>query len=225
MRALRLVVLGVCAGILLLAVLAAGWRWLGPELLGSRMARRLAPAEYERWARQRFEERFPGSRPLNWRIAEAAERFHRERPMGRFVLHENDCSDYIGCIIDEALGPGARFRRHSADHALCGEGGALPGWLFETRSLAQVDAVQPGDVIGVRHSPWYSPHEGSIGHVGVVGSDGHVLDFTKLRSWPQARYGHSEFAWFIRHNTPDEVRVGRLRPEFRYRVIEIQARP
>jgi len=223
-RAFRLVALGIIGGAMLLAALGlAGWRWLGPEVLRSRLVGRFAAAEYERWARARCERRFPGDKPLNWRIAETAERFRDAEPMGRFVLHDNDCSDFVGCIIDEALGPGARFNRAEEDHVLCGEGGALRRWLFDVRALADAHAVQPGDVIGVRHSPWYAPHDDSIGHVGVVATDGSVLDFTKLKIWPEARYGRSEFEWFIRHNTPKQVRVGRLRPEFRYRVIEMKA--
>ncbi len=157
----------------------------------------------------------------HWRIAETAERLRRVEPMGRFVLHENDCSDFVGCVIDEALGPGARFNRNSDKHVLCGEGGALRAWLFDTTTLDRRPQVQPGDVVFVRHSPHYAPHDDSVGHVGVVGPDGRVIDFSKLRSWPRARYGRHDFAWFIRYNTPEQVRVGRLRPEYRYRVVEI----
>lgn len=210
------------AGLALLAFTGLlAWRWAWLELARSGRLGPVAAEQYEAWARERFAARFPGERPLNWRIAEAADRLYADRPMGRFILHENDCSDFVGCVIDEALGPGARFTRDSDHHALCGEGGSLMGWLFEVRTLRVVGAAQPGDVVSVRHSPHYPPHEDSIGHVGVVGADGRVVDFSKLKSWPEARYGRHEFAWFIRHCAPDEVWIGRLRPEFRYRVIEI----
>lgn len=168
------------------------------------------------------ERRHPGEKPLNWAIAETAARLYREQPMGRFVLHENDCSDFVGCVIDEALGPGARYNRGSDEHALCGRGGSTPRSLFDHRTLPEIGAVQPGDVVYVRHSPWYAPHEDSIGHVGVVGPDGRVIDFTKLKSWPSARYHRVEFGFFMRHAAPEEVVIGRLRPEFRYRVLEIR---
>ncbi len=216
----------VTVGILLgVALIGAGlWAFAGEELRDLRLevTRRADPAAFERQARALFEQRYPGEKPLNWAIAETAERLYRERPMGRFVLHENDCSDFVGCVIDEALGPGARFNRQSSDHALCGEGGRTPNALFDHRSLPDATPVQPGDIVYVRHSPWYAPHDDSIGHVGVVGPNGRVLDFTKLKSWPEARYNEVALEFFIQHNEPDEVTIGRLRPEFRYRVLEIR---
>jgi len=221
-RTVGALALGLLCGAAVFAAVAFAGAWrLMPDVVRSQVARRLSPEEYERWARGRFEQRHPGEQPLNWRIAETAEKFYRAEPMGRFVLHENDCSDFVGCVVDEALGPGARFNRNSDQHVLCGEGGGLRGWLFDTTTLERRPQVQPGDVIGVRHSPHYAPHDDSIGHVGVVGADGRVIDFSKLRSWPSARYGRHDFAWFIRHSTPEQVRVGRLRPEYRYRVVEI----
>ncbi len=221
-RTLGALTLGLLCGAAVFAavILAGAWR-LMPDVVRSHVARRLSPEEYEQWARRRFEQRYPGEKPLNWRIAQTAEQFRRAKPMGRFVLHENDCSDFVGCVIDEALGPGARFTRGSDEHVLCGEGGALRGWLFDTKTLAERPQVQPGDVVFVRHSPHYPPSGDSIGHVGVIGPDAGVIDFTKLRSWASARYGRHDFEWFIRHNTPEQVRVGRLRPEYRYRVVEI----
>jgi len=223
-RTVGALALGLLCGAAVLAAVAFAGAWrLMPDVVRSQVARRLSPEQYEQWARARFEQRYPGERPLNWRIADTAEQLYRAEPMGGFVLHENDCSDFVGCIIDEALGPGARFTRNSDEHVLCGRGGALRGWLFDTMTLADRPRVQPGDVIGVRHSPHYAPHEDSISHVGVIGPDGRVIDFSKLRSWPAARYGRHDFAWFIRHNRPEQVRVGRLRPEYRYRVVEIGA--
>jgi len=223
MKRLRSMGLGVLVGLAMLAVGALlAWSRLRPELARGGHLGPIARAQYEHWARERFMARHPGERPLNWRIAEAADRFHAERPMGRFVLHENDCSDFVGCVIDEALGPGARFTRDGGQHVLCGPGGSLPGWLFEVQTLPEMGAAQPGDVVHVRHSPHYAPHDDSISHVGVMGADGRVVDFTKLKSWPEARYGRHEFAWFIRYCAPEEVWIGRLRPEFRYLVIEIR---
>ncbi|GEM_PF-5909498 len=222
MKRASAVVLGILLGVVLVAgVLRAV---VGEDLTSLRLkvTRRADPAAFERQAQALFEQRHPGEKPLNWAIAETAERLYRERPMGRFVLHENDCSDFVGCVVDEALGPGARFKRGSSDHALCGEGGSTPDALFEHQLLPDAGPVQPGDIVYVRHSPWYAPHDGSIGHVGVVGPNGRVLDFTKLKSWPTARYNEVEFEFFIQHNEPDEVAIGRLRPEFRYRLLEIR---
>ncbi len=220
MRAMKskLAIMGALVGLALAGGVA--WLWLGggADAVTAPVRRRLPPEAYERRARAAFLQRHPGEKPLNWRIARTALRFHETRPMGRFILHENDCSDFVGCIIDEALGPGARFNRDSTEHALCGKGGALRRELFDQRPLTEVEAVQPGDVLRVRHSPWYAPHDDTIGHVGVVGPQGKVLDFVKLKSWREARYGRSGLAWFIRHNEPEEVRVCRLRPQFRYRI-------
>jgi hypothetical protein len=215
-------VTGALAALALLGALA----WvLAPEAMASlrlRAVRHVDADGFERQARMLFEERYPGEKPLNWQIARTARRLYEEQPMGRFVLHENDCSDFVGCIIDEALGAGARFNRGSEEHALCGEGGRAPRSLFEYQRLPDVGAVQPGDVVHVRHSPWYPPHDDSIGHVGVVGPDGDVIDFSKLKSWPSARYHEVHFDFFIQHNDPEEVVISRLRPEFRYRVLEIR---
>lgn len=221
MKRVLAVLLGIASGLALLG--AGAWVFARAEVgdLRLRVVRHVDDGAFEREARRLFEERYPGEKPLNWRIAETADRLYRERPMGRFVLHENDCSDFVGCVIDEALGPGARFNRGSDDHALAGKGGAPPSALFEHRRLPQVGAVQPGDIVHVAHSPWYPPHDDSIGHVGVVGADGRVVDFSKLKSWPTARYHQVEFEVFTRHCSPDEVVISRLRPEFRYRVLEI----
>jgi hypothetical protein len=210
------------AGLALLG--AAAWVFVPEEArnLRLRAVRHLDDDAFERQARALFQQRYPGEKPLNWRIAQTAERLYREQPMGRFVLHENDCSDFVGCIIDEALGPGARFNRDSDEHALAGKGGRAPRALFEARRLPHVGAVQPGDIVHVRHSPWYPPHDDSIGHVGVVGPDGRVIDFSKLKSWPRARYHQVDFDFFVQHNEPHEVVIRRLRPEFRYRVLEIE---
>ncbi|MGC9317470.1 MAG: hypothetical protein ACP5KN_05470 [Armatimonadota bacterium] len=224
-RGMRVALAGAGLGFLLVGLTGAiGWHRVGVVLGRSGGLRGLSPEEYERWARQRFEHRHPGDKPLNWRIADVALEMYRREPMGRFVLHENDCSDFVGCVIDEALGFGARFRRAGDEHLLCGEGGALRRWLFEVRRLPDVGPVQPGDVVSVRHSPHYPPHDDSIGHVGVVGPRGRVIDFCKLKSWSAARYGRHGLEWFIHNCGPDEVRIGRLRPQYRYRVLEI-ARP
>jgi hypothetical protein len=207
-----------------LALLGAAWGLAGDDFgdLRLRAVRHIDADAFEREARALFQQRYPGEKPLNWRIARTARRLYQQQPMGRFVLHENDCSDFVGCIIDEALGAGARFNRDSNEHALCGEGGREPSSLFEFGRLPAVGAVQPGDVVHVRHSPWYPPHDDSIGHVGVVGPDGRVIDFSKLKSWPRARYHEVEFDFFIRHNAPEEIVIARLRPGFRYRVFEIR---
>lgn len=216
---------GVLAGLaVLVAIGAVVWSQLNPA--GLRVPRlsvpRMSADEYERWAREQFLKHYPDEKPLNWAIARTAVAFHNREPMGKFVLHENDCSDFTGCIVDHALGAGARFERKSEDHALCGPGGSVRRRLFGTRRLPDVDGVQPGDVIGVRHSPWYPPKEESIGHVGVIGADGYVYDFVKLKSWSEARYGRTSFEWFIHNCAPEEVRISRLRPEYRYRLRDVQ---
>ncbi len=216
----------ICAlvGVLLLGALAAvSWSraraagWAVPRAVVPRMTEH----QYERWARAVFLEEHPGEKPLNWAIARTVAEFHETHPMGKFIRHENDCSDFVGCVVDHALGAGARFERGSEDHALCGPGGAVRRRLFRTRRLPDVDAVQPGDVVGVRHSPWYPPKEETIGHVGIIGPDGFVYDFVKLRSWRTARYGRVKFEWFTRHSEPEQVYVSRLRPEYRYRLREV----
>jgi hypothetical protein len=221
MKRLLAIALGATVGLGLLG--AGAWVFAREEVndLRLRATRRVAPESFERQARALFEQRYPGEKPLNWRIAETAERFHDEQPMGRFVLHENDCSDFVGCAIDEALGAGARFNRNTDDHARSGEGGAAPRWLFEYRLLPEMDAVQPGDIVRVRHSPWYPPNDDACAHIGLLGPDGRVIDFSKLKSWPTARYNQVDFDFFIQHNEPTQVTIGRLRPEFRYRVFEI----
>ncbi len=218
------VVAGGLVGLCLLAamLLVAGARF-GLPVPGLAQLRlpRMSEAEREQWAREQFLANHPDEKPLNWDIARTAEEFRQSKPMGRFVLHENDCSDFVGCVVDHALGAGARFERDSEEHELCGPGGAAPRELFVTRRLSDVDAVQPGDIIGVRHSPWYPPKEDSIGHVGVVGPDGKVLDFVKLKSWSAARYGRTDVTWFVSNCGPDQVRVIRLRPDYRYRILDV----
>lgn len=168
----------------------------------------------ENSARAEFQIKHPNEKPLNWAIGQVAMRFHRTRPMGRFVLHENDCSDFVECVIDEALGAHARFKRGSDQHCIGERAGVFEYWYWQPGQ-----AVQPGDIVHVAHSPWYAPQPDSIGHVGVVGADGHVYDFVKLRRWRQARYGRNDFHWFVRHSRhPQGVVIGRLKPEYRYQM-------
>jgi len=139
-------------------------------------------------------------------------RFYQTRPMGRFQLNVNDCSDFVECIIDEALGAGARFERGSTDHLLGERAG-----LFDYSYWQPGMDVRPGDLVLIRHSPWYAPRQGSIGHEGVVGADGMVYDFVKLRRWRQARYGRHTFRWFVRNcHDPGDAGIGRLKPQYRY---------
>ncbi|MBI2299146.1 MAG: hypothetical protein HYU66_09435 [Armatimonadetes bacterium] len=173
---------------------------------------------YESWAREQFARRHPGEKPADQPVGEAAVRFHRSRPMGTFKLATrlgqpgNDCSDFVACCIDEGLGVKARFNRGSNRH-LYGEDLRL---VTETLWRPGVRS-QVGDAVAVRHSPWYAPVEESCWHVGVVGSDGMVYDFVKLRRWKQARYGRNSFDWFVRHSpSAGQVILARLRPEYRY---------
>ncbi len=169
---------------------------------------------YEEWARKDFYRSHPGEKPLNWKIAAKAEEFYRTEPMGRFVLHENDCSDFVDSVIDDALGAKARFRRDSEDHLLAWRRSPWD-WFYWDRE----HPLLPGDEISVEHSPHYAPHEGAIRHCGIVGTDGHVYDWTKLKSWGSDRYGRHSVEWFTRHSpNPKGVIVRRLKPQYRYRV-------
>ena len=80
------------------------------------LPRVMTGAQYEHWARQQFYKKFPGEKPLNWRIADQARRYYETKPMGKFVLHNSDCSDFVDCLVDDALGAQARFRRDSERH-------------------------------------------------------------------------------------------------------------
>jgi hypothetical protein len=171
----------------------------------------LSSREYEQWARHEFRKHHPHAKPLNWEIAAKAVEFHRRQPMGRFVLDKNDCSDFVDAIMDDALGARARFRRHSRDHILARER------VWDTYYWDRRTPLQPGDELLVRHSPWYGPYESRLWHIGVIGTDGQVYDWTKLRSWSEAQYGRNSVEWFTR-NSPgrDEIAVVRLAPEYRY---------
>lgn len=175
----------------------------------------LSMEEWEAQCRATFVKEHSGAQPVNWLIGKAAERYYKERPQGKYVLHKNDCSDFVECLVDDALGAKARFRRDSNQHlAMRGRG------LFYTLEWRSGVTVNPGDVINVRHSPWYAPSASSnISHVGVMGTDGKVYDYTKLRSWKTARYGRVDFDFFIRYSLePGQVTITRLLPEYKYRI-------
>ena len=170
------------------------------------------PIPYEEWARQEFYRRHPGEKPLNWEIGAKAEEFYGSKPMGPFVLHENDCSDFVDALIDDALGAKARFRRDSTEHLLAWRK-SLWDWFYWNRK----DPLLPGDELSVAHSPHYDPYEGSIRHCGIVGTDGKVYDWTKLKRWRSHRYGRHPVEWFTRHSPgPKGVIVRRLSPQYRY---------
>ena len=178
----------------------------------------ISPAQFEVYARARFLREHPGEKPLSWAVGAAAARFYRTRPMGRFRLSltpgvwGNDCSDFVECAIDEGLGVKARFRRGSRLH-LVGDDSRY----FEHRWWDRTWPLRPGDVVSVAHSPWYEPYEGANWHVGVVGTDGLVYDFVKLRRWRDARYGRHTPEWFVQHSTARRsVLIGRLRPQYDY---------
>jgi len=166
-------------------------------------------------AERDFYRNHPGEKPLNWLIGRKAIEFHRLKPMGHFQIKEpaNDCSDYVECIVDDALGAKARFRRNSRQHLLTRMPELWDAFYWDHRT-----PLQPGDMVSVTHSPHYPPHEGSIGHAGVVGSDGMVYDWTKLKIWPHARYGCHTVEWFTRNSPgPDEVQIWRLNALYRYK--------
>jgi len=144
--------------------------------------------------------------------------------MGKFVLglgwddRGNDCSDFVKCCVDEGAGLKARFKRGSDRH--------LIGDSFRVQYEFCWDhtaPLLPGDAVSVKHSPWYDSYPGACWHVGIIGADGMVYDFVKLKRWPTARYGRTKLAWFVRHaQGPNEVVVRRLLPEYRYRLADIK---
>jgi hypothetical protein len=168
-------------------------------------------------AQRDFCRNHPGEKPLNWLIGKKAQEFHRLKPMGRFRLHKNDCSDYVDCIVDDALGAKARFRRHSDQHILSRTRGLWDIFYWDHHA-----PLLPGDIISVEHSPHYEPYEGAIWHVGVIGADGRVYDWSKLRSWPSDRYGCNTVGWFTQHTPgPRSVIIWRLKAVYRYRARPI----
>jgi hypothetical protein len=217
---------------ILVAVLAAAalpWalrRSLGPRRqpgngladVRSLISRLTAPDEEE--ARRIFLRTRPGERPLNWRIGETALDFHRRRPMKPFVLNRNDCSDYVACIVDEALGARPRIDYERGRHTFWGRD-LWAGFYWQPGM-----PVQLGDIVDVVHSPWYEPREGVLSHVGVLGSDGRVYDFVKLRHWTKHRYGRHTFDEFVYNSLgPREITVFRLKPEYRYRLRAVSSAP
>ncbi len=213
----RIVLMAVSGLALCCAVGWAAYCRLLPEVaLGSvRVPRLLMTFEqYESQARQQFYREHPSEKPLNWKLAEKAIEFNRTRPMPKFVLHENDCSDFTDCIVDEALGYGARFKRGSGRHIA-----ARQRRLWQVCVWDGKEPLLPGDMVSVRHSAWYAPDPEACGHVGIIGADGMVYDWTKLRSWRQPRYGRNTVQWFVRHSTElGQVRIWRLHPAYRYLV-------
>jgi len=166
----------------------------------------------EKQLRAAFYKDHAGGKPLNWAIAEMADEMHESKPMGKFVLHENDCSDFMEAVVDEGLGATARFKRESDRHILTRRSGLWNVFYWDRKA-----PLLPGDQVSVRHSPHYAPKDGSIGHCGLIGSDGNVRDWSKLRSWSTDRYGSNSVEWFTRHSPgPREVVITRLRPEYRY---------
>lgn len=174
-------------------------------------------------ARERFLREHPGEKPLNHQLGQAAVALYKAKPMGKFVLcvgypdNGNDCSDFVACAIDEGLGVKARFKRHSTRHLIAQDLRYFTSFYWQRST-----PLLPGDSIAVAHSPWYAPYEGACWHVGIIGSDGMVYDFEKLKSWPGPRYGRHSLAWFTHNATgARDIIVTRLRPQYRYRLVPI----
>lgn len=207
---------------LLMALLTAGCRPAATPAAAPPLPA-LGTRAYERWARAEFVRRHPGGKPVNELVGQAAVRFHGSRPMGTFRLATklgqagNDCSDFVACCIDEGLGVKARFNRGSDRHLYGDDLRLVTEILWRPGIKPQV-----GDAVAVRHSPWYAPTNESCWHVGVLGSDGMVYDFVKLRRWNGPRYGRHRFDWFVRHSpSTGQVILARLRPEYRYRLLPL----
>ncbi|MBM3475770.1 MAG: hypothetical protein FJX75_21090 [Armatimonadetes bacterium] len=209
----------------LVAASAAAWwlAWHPPKETDAAASATPTPTEvlprvsFEEWARQEFARRYPNERPLNWAIAEKAEEFRRTEPMGAFVLGRNDCSDFTDAVLDDALGAQARFRRNSDQHLLASEPSVWEFYRWEPGAT-----LLPGDEIAVRHSPHYAPSEDAPWHRGIVGTDGLVYDWTKLKAWGTDRYGRHEPAWFMHSSLgPGEAIVRRLRAVYRYMIEPI----
>ncbi len=184
-------------------------------------ARQTILGDDEESARRHFYENHPDEKPLNWRIAQKAVEYHERRPMGKFVLHKNDCSDFTDSIVDEALGYGARDGRASEEHIAM-----TNRLLWDVLVWDGVEPLLPGDVVSVRHSPWYAPDPESCSHVGIIGSDGMVYDWTKLISWEKPRYGRNTVEWFTKNSpAPGNVWIWRLRPRYRYMVDALPDAP
>jgi len=200
-------------------LLGLGMLWVVREVEHRVYLGRTAPSStLDAVARAHFLREHPDEKPLNHRIGQAAASLYRSRPMGRFVLCittpdvGNDCSDFVACVIDEGVGAKARFRRNSQRHLIAQNPRYFDSFMWDRRT-----PLLPGDSLAVAHSPWYAPYEGACWHVGIIGSDGMVYDFVKLRSWKEARYGRHPVEWFVRNvKEPREVCVMRLRPEYRY---------
>lgn len=172
--------------------------------------------EYERRARSQFYREHPGEKPLNWAIARTACRMSESRCMGPFSLHENDCSDFVNCVVDEALGYGPRFER-DGDHT-----GSRISRIWYWFKWNGAEPLLPGDIVSVRHSPWYPPDPDACSHVGVIGADSRVYDWTKLVSWNEPRYNRVATSKFVRNcRVPGEVRVRRLHPKYRYGLASV----
>jgi len=178
------------------------------------------PLPYEEWARREFLENHPGEKPLNWEIAQAAEGFYQSMPMGGFTLHANDCSDFADSVLDEALGAKARFNRRSPYHVV-----SIDGTLWDFFYWNGEEPLQAGDEINVQHSPHYAPFNGATRHCGIIGTDGNVYDWTKIRSWSTSRYGCYTINYFTRHCHSDrDVIIRRMKPQFRYLIEPVPIR-
>jgi hypothetical protein len=204
----------------LIAASAAAWWVAWHPAKETDAAPSAAPAEsvprvsFEEWASQEFARRHPNEKPLNWAIARQAEEFRRAEAMGTFVLNRNDCSDFTDAVLDDALGAKACFRRNSDHHILANE----PS-LWEFCRWEPGATLLPGDEIAVRHSPHYAPTDDAPWHRGIVGTDGMIYDWTKLKAWGTDRYGRHELQWFVSNSLgPGEVIVRRLRAVYRYMI-------
>lgn len=143
------------------------------------------------------------------KIAATARRFHSTKPMPKFELHKNDCSDFVACVVDEALGVGARRSAHESHKIIPHRISDNP--CFKTFNWRPGIMVRAGDIVQVRHSPYYPrSNDSSIWHVGVVGDDMRVYDFAKIIRWPKARYGAHSFDRFTCNSRPNgEIQISR----------------
>lgn len=121
------------------------------------------------------------------RVATVAMETTRKKALGKYALGRNDCTNFVARAVER--GAGIALPNHDFDRLGNQELQYFTYFLLPTDGNGAT--VQPGDIV------WLIPRKG-ISHVGVVGTDGRVYHFTKLRRRPQ-RYAAEPLSVFLRH--------------------------